>query len=271
MRILVTGGAGFIGGATLRALAAKGHDAATFDQADGDVRDPEAVAAAVRGFDGVIHLAGVLGTHELFDDPQLAIDVNVSGTLNVLNACRDAEAHYVGITMPPVFPSVYTATKVAATRLASAYHHTYGLRVSHVRAFNAYGPAQKHGPGHPQKIVPTFATHAWRHRPIPVWGDGEQTVDLIHVDDLGRLLVDALYLGQDQVLDGGSGEAIIVREVAEECNELVGSSAGIDYLPMRRGEVATKLCATGEGWLHLDWRPRFDLERFAETVRSYKP
>jgi hypothetical protein len=96
---------------------------------------------------------------------------------------------------------VYTATKVAATRLASAYHHTHGLPVSHVRAFNAFGPGQAHGPGHPQKIIPTFAVEAWAGRPIPIWGDGNQTVDLIHTSDLARMLVDAIDHGDDVTFD----------------------------------------------------------------------
>mgnify|MGYP000738842515 CR=1 FL=1 len=108
--ILVTGGAGFIGTVVCRELEVRGVEPKVVDLPAGDVRSTTGMRRAVKGCDGVIHLAGVLGTHELFDRPRLAIDVNIVGTLNVLEACRDHNARYVGITMPQVFPSVYTAT-----------------------------------------------------------------------------------------------------------------------------------------------------------------
>lgn len=271
MRIAVTGGAGFIGRATITAAELAGHEAWSFDRAHGqDVLDPGSLRA-LRGSDHVIHLAGMLGTAELFGDPHGAIDVNVHGALNVLEACERWDLGYVGITMPPVFPSVYTATKLAADRLASAWHHSRGVLVSHVRAFNAYGFGQKHGPGHPQKIVPTFATRAWAGQPIPIWGDGNQTVDLVHADDLGRLLVDATGHGDDVVFDGGTGVALTVNEVAQMVLEVTGSSAGVEYLPMRDGERPTTIVAKGAGWERLTWQPTFDPERLAAAVWSYRP
>ncbi len=272
MKVLVTGGAGFIGRAVEMALGQLDHEAVIMDVHElADVRDATQVAKAVDGCDAVIHLAGMLGTHELFDTAAEAIDVNVKGTLNVLDACRNYDARYVGITMPQVVPSIYTATKVAATRLASAYYHTYDLPVSHVRAFNAYGIGQKHGPGHPQKIVPTFAAEAWAGRPIPIWGDGTQTVDLVHVDDLGRMLVDAIGFGDDEVFDGGTGVAVTVNEVAELVLEVTRSAAGVRHLPMRRGEVPTHIVAEGEGWLELGWRPEYRQEWLEQTVEAYHP
>jgi len=173
--------------------------------------------------------------------------------------------------MPPVFPSIYTATKVCATRLAAAYHHAHGLPVSHVRAFNAYGPGQAYGPGHPQKILPTFASLAYQGKPLPVWGDGEQGVDLVHADDLGRMLVDATRFGGNEVFDGGTGHAVSVNRLARFVQEVTSTGSEIEYLPMRIGETPTWVCATGDGWRHLGWRPSVDWNRIAEAVRSYRP
>lgn len=227
--------------------------------------------SSLEGSDAVIHLAGVLGTAELFDTPERAITVNVIGSLRILQACEKFGAAYVGITMPQVFPSVYTATKVCATRLATAWHLSRGLAVSHVRAFNAYGVGQHHGPGHPQKILPTFATEAWAGRPIPIWGDGEQGVDLIHTDDLGHMLVDAAYFGRDDyVFDGGTGQMFSVNEVAQMVLDITGSTAGIEYLPMRAGEVPTDIVAQGEGWDLLGWSPKFEDDKFEAAVHSYR-
>jgi UDP-glucose 4-epimerase len=264
--VAVTGGAGFIGRYVCDELIARGYGVEVLGLESGfDVRRPFELDAHA-----CIHLAGVLGTHELFDDVHGAIDANIHGTVNVLDACVQADARYVGITMPQVFPSIYTATKVAATRIASAYHRNYGLPVSHVRAFNAFGPGQAHGPLHPQKIVPTFAVEAWAGRPIPIWGDGTQTVDLIHAEELAVILCDALDHGDDVTFDGGTGLPLTVNEVAAMVLQITGSTAGINFLPMRRGEVPTYIVATHEGWDRLGWQPEFRSAGFIETVFSYR-
>lgn len=270
MRIAVTGGSGFIGRATVEAAVAAGHVAWSFDRSHGD--DVLGDLSGLKDADAVLHLAGMLGTAELFDAPQEAVDVNVTGTLRILEWCRAHRAAYVGISMPPVFPSVYTATKTAAVRLASAYHHAYGIPVSHVRAFNAYGPGQAHGPGHPQKIIPTFASRAWAGQPIPVWGSGEQLVDLVDARDVAGMLVDALRVGgDDTTFDAGTGEAVTVNEVAHRVLDMTGSQAGIEYLPMRPGEVETAIRATGEGWDRLGWRPTLNWDSVAAAVFAYRP
>ena len=208
MKIAITGGSGFLGQAAIAAAEDKGHSVWSFDRAHGD--DVLGDLDNLRDADVVIHLAGMLGTSELFDAPESAVHANVIGTLRVLRWCQENDAAYVGISMPPVFPSVYTATKICATRLATAWHRTYGLPVAHVCAYNAYGPGQKWGAGHPQKILPTFARAAWEGRPLPVWGDGEQTMDLVHADDVGRMLVDAAQHGDDVTFDAGTGVAVTV-------------------------------------------------------------
>jgi len=269
MRVMVTGSAGFIGSAVSRELKKDGHKVVPFDRQHGDtVENSNDVFNQMRGCSAVIHLAGVLGTAELFDDPYGAVDVNVNGTLNVLLAARSNEAHYVGITMPQVWDNVYQATKGCAKTLASAWHRHYGLPVSHVRAFNVFGPGQKvYGV---QKIVPTFATKAWRNQPIPIWGDGTQTVDMVHVDDVAKILVNALEHGNDDVFDAGTRKAMSVREVANLVIERTGSTAGVDYLPMRLGEHEAKIVASGEGWEKLWHTPEFEIDRFNETVDYYK-
>ncbi len=267
-RVAVTGGGGFIGRATVEAARRAGYEAWAFDRREG-----QDILGKLKGLDGadhVIHLAGILGTSELFDDPHGAVDINVHGTMRILEWCAEHGASYVGITMHDIFPSVYTATKICAMRMATAWHHAYDVGVSHVRAYNAYGPGQAYGPGHPQKILPTFARAAWEGRPIPIWGDGEQTVDLVHSDDVAQMLVDALRFNDDAMFEAGTGVALTVNEVAAKVLEVTGSKAGVEYLPMRPGEIPSRIVAHGEGWDRLDWKPEHDWDRVAKAVESYQ-
>lgn len=268
MRIAVTGGSGFLGQAAIAAAETAGYDVWSFDRANGD--DVLGSLEGLRDATVVVHLAGMLGTSELFDEPEAAVQANIVGTIRILRWCQQHGAGYVGIGMPPVFPSVYTATKVCATRLATAWHEAYGVPVSHVRAFNAYGPGQKYGPGHPQKILPTFARAAWEGKPLPVWGDGEQTMDLVHADDVGRMLVDAATHGDDVTFDAGTGQAVTVNELAEWVLAVTGSTAGVEYLPMRTGERPTRIVAEGEGWERLDWKPTHDWSRVGLAIDWYR-
>lgn len=268
MKIAITGGGGFIGHATRLYAQELGHEVWTFDRADG--HDILGDLDGLKGADAVIHLAGLLGTHELFATVQDAIDVNISGSYRVMEWCLANDASYVGITMPDAFPSIYTATKIATQRLATALHHSRGLRVSHVRAFNAYGPGQKYGTGHPQKIIPTFATAAWRNEPIPVWGDGTQTVDLIHVDDIARILVKATKLTNNETVDAGTGTPHTVNQIASYVLKVTKSTASVQHLPMRDGEQPTTIVAKGEGWDLIGFKPLFTWPDLGATVRWYR-
>lgn len=269
MKVLVTGGKGFLGSYTVEALQNAGHEPQVFDASDGvDVRSLRSVEKAAEGMDAVIHLAGILGTGELFGMPQMAVDVNVNGTLNVLQACAENDLRYVGITMPSVWANVYQATKRCAADMATAWHENFGVPVSHVRAYNAYGIGQK--VIGVQKIVPTFATMAWRNEPIPIWGDGSQVVDLIWAGDIAKMLVEALRFGDNQMFDAGTGSAWTVNGVAEMILEITGSDSKIEYREMRLGEKKAYPVAQGLGWGRLNWQPMFNHKEFRKAVDWYK-
>jgi UDP-glucose 4-epimerase len=104
-----------------------------------------------------------------------------------------------------------------------------------------------------------------------VWGDGTQTVDLVHVDEVAKMLVDAIDFGNDEVFDAGTGEALTVKFVAEFVASLTESQAGIEYFPMRRGETPTHIVAEGEGWDLLGWKPKLRMRDLAATVKAYHP
>jgi UDP-glucose 4-epimerase len=274
MRIAITGGRGFIGAHVERWAREYGHAVSFFDKREGN--DIMGDLSALRGADAVIHLAGVLGTLEMFDDIETAVRINVLGSTRVAQWCLDNDAQYVGILVPDVFPSVYCATKAGAKRVTDVMHSQLGLRVAHVTAFNAHGPGQAFGPGHPRKFGPTFSMAAWQNQPIPIWGDGTALVDPIRASDVGRMLVEAASPHNDDniVFDGGTGLAVTVNEIARHVNKITGNLAdpGVAYEPMRVGEDPKgNVAAVGLGWERLDWRPDTDWQSaLEETVLWYR-
>jgi len=276
VKVLITGGSGWIGRATTERLRVEGHEPLSFDRSGGlDVTVRDDVYESVADVDHVIHLAGLLGTHELLDQAERAFEVNVLGSLHVTTACVKYGVGLTQITMPRVNPSLYAATKACAMDTSEAYRHSGDLRVSYVRAYNAYGPGQAYGGDHPQKIVPSFSTAGWLGEPLSIWGSGSLHVDLVHVDDVARVLVAAMKFGDGQVFDAGTGYVQDVLSVARDIIQITGGRSRIQHLPRRKGErtrSTEKDVAHGQGWdlLH-GWHPVFDHDRFVEAVKSYRP
>jgi UDP-glucose 4-epimerase len=260
-RAVVVGGQGFLGASVVRELVARGDDVTVVDRVasqsacdtlfgagavrarPGDIRDRSSLRAPFRGADEVYHFAGRLGTSELDEDIVAAIDANISGTVNVFEAAIAADVRAVFYpSKPDVWLNTYTITKRAADHFASLFG-ARGLRIAALKYFNAYGPGQALGPV--RKLIPTFAVHAIRGEPLPVYGDGEQTVDMIYSADVGRITVDYLRADPETTpIDLGRGIALSVNEVAAAVNALLSNPAGTRHLPMRRGETpGTRLVA----------------------------
>ena len=244
MRVLVTGGNGFIGKAVQRDLHTRGHDPLTFDSPL-DVRDPLQVGNNLDGVDAVIHLAGRLGTSETFGVEYETADVNILGALTVADACarRGLPLVWIG-TGHKGQPNPYAITKGAAEDLLLARGN-----VAIVRAFHAYGPGQKsyppHGKSLVRKIIPSFVNRALTGMPIEINGDGSNVIDLVHVDEVARCLVDAIDGPTGVVLEAGTGVPMTVREVAEQVIDLVGSDSQIVHHPMRAGEPEGAVVVAG--------------------------
>ncbi len=253
--VLVTGGAGFIGGYVVTDLIGRGYAVNVLDTRGrtvpgtttilGDVRDATSTGEAVSHADGVIHLAGVLGTAEMVANPRPAVEANILGALNLFDAAAAHDVPVVNIaTGNHWMDNTYAISKDAADRFSRMYNAFRGTRITTVRAFDAYGPRQvpsaPFGPSRVRKIIPSFICRTLTDQPIEVYGDGSQIIDLVYVADIARALVDALVrterFGADTtVVEAGSGQPISVLEVAERVIDCVGRGS-IVHLPMRAGE-----------------------------------
>lgn len=282
MKVLVTGGAGFIGGYVVDALNGQGHEPLIFDHLGrggrgnevflGDIRDATAVTEAMAHADSWIHLAGVLGTQETVRNPRPAVETNMIGAVNVLEAAAQYDLPGVNIAVGNYWMvNPYSITKHLAERFCEMYRNHRGTRVTVVRAFNAYGPRQEPVPpyGHSRvrKIMPFFICRALRGLPIEVYGDGDQVMDMIHVRDVAQVLTAALHHTVtkgpiDYPIEAGSGVATSVLDVAQAVINEIGDGS-VTHLPMRPGEeTGAKVLA--------DTRTLYDLdpEAYADTFTS---
>jgi len=248
MRVLVTGGNGFIGKWSREALQERGHEPITFGVTKGcdvlgDIRDATALDIAVSTCDAVMHLAGVLGTQETVDDPLPAIETNILGGLNVFKAIRRYEVPAVNICAANHWMfNPYSITKKAAEQFALMANKEWGTRIAMVRGLNVYGPGQKAYPV--KKIMPNLIEPALRDEPVTIYGDGDQIMDMIYVADVAEILVDALLKPHgcyDTVMDAGTGRKTTVNDLAQAVLEALGKEMveglTVNHVRMRPGEM----------------------------------
>lgn len=297
MRVLVTGGAGFIGRWVVAALRKRGDEVIVLDDLSngseanlsefrrsrgfqflrGDVADRAMVARAFAGdLDLCIHLAAVIEVQKSLDDPVRTFRVNAEGTANVLEACR---AQDVGLTFVstcmvydaasatgaiseehPVKPtSPYASTKLAGEYLALSYHEAYGLPVSILRPFNTYGPFQKSN--QEGGVIAVFLGRALAGKPLRVFGDGTQTRDLMHVDDC----VDFILRASDEseangeIINGGTGHDVPIRDLARL---IAGPEGTVEHVshPHPRSEIPRLRCDPTKAAKLLGWKAVVSLE-----------
>lgn len=250
MKILVTGGNGFIGSHVVDNLRLKKHEVTIFDRFykkplnpavnifTGDIKDPEAVDQAVSLHDGIIHLAGILGTAETVTTPKESIDVNIQAAINVYEAVKRHQKTASAMTVGNyTWNNSYAITKYTAERFALMYNQEFKTKIAIVRGLNVYGERQKHAPV--RKVVPNFIIRALNNDPIEIFGDGEQLLDLIYVKDTAEIIIRSLLLDHgvyDTVFEAGSGSLVTARELAELIIKLSKSKSRVVFLPMRSGE-----------------------------------
>lgn len=268
--ILVTGSSGFIGQACGRLLESRGDRMVTFDRSDGhDILDRDDLDRTVSEVDGVINLAGQLGTSEMFGHEAAAAAVNIVGALNVADACARHAIPLVQIgTGHRGQPNPYAITKACTEDLMLARWAEQDQQIAVVRAYHAYGPGQKafppHGTSTVRKIIPSFACRALTGMPLQINGSGEQVIDLIHVDEVARILIDAIDGPYGVVLEAGTGSPITVTQAARDVIRTCGSESEIEYLDPRPGEPPDAVVVSQRPCSSLPWPYGLD-----ETVDYY--
>ncbi len=258
MKVLVTGGNGFIGRHVTRELAERGDTPVildrtftphpTYETVLGDTRDETSIMEAVAHTEAVMHLAGVLGTQETIDNPYPATETNIIGGLNVFQAIRQYNVPAVYICVGNHWmENSYSITKSTTERFARMFNQEHQTRITIMRVLNAYGPGQTlphpWGPSKVRKIMPTFTAQALSGDPITIYGDGEQIMDMVYVEDVARALVDGLTANPHVTHQIGTARPTTVNEVADAIlNEVGGGTT--EHIPMRPGEpAASVVCA----------------------------
>ncbi|MER3472982.1 MAG: dTDP-glucose 4,6-dehydratase [Armatimonadota bacterium] len=307
MRVLVTGGAGFIGShfarhllcqypqyrvTVLDALTYAGNLSNLADLMDnpnfafyhGDVRDPVVVRNLVRNHDWVVNFAAETHVDRSILHPGSFLQTDVYGAYVLLEACREfGGKRFLQVSTDEVYGEVlegfapeeaplrprspYSASKAAAELLVQAYRITYGLDVRITRGSNTYGPNQ-----YPEKMIPLFITNALEGRPLPLYGDGSQVRDWIYVEDHCTAIDTVLHHGEPGgVYNIGAGNLLKNRTVAEKILEILGKPASLIQSVADRPGHDRRYAVDTSHLRQMGWSPRWSFEAGLEhTVQWYR-
>lgn len=296
MRVLVTGGAGFVGANLVPYLQAAGHEVAALDDLSAGsrpewwgrrggprcvlaaVEDGPAVRRALRGVEAVVHLAAKPGVADSVAHPELDFRTNVLGTFTVLDAARRAgTSRFVFASsgavlagakpplredMAPAPLSPYGASKLYGEGIAAAAG-VFGVTGVSLRFANVYGPRSTHK----SSVIATFLRRALAGRPVAVYGTGRQTRDFIYVEDICAAIERAVAATRPGVYHLGTGVETTVNRLVGKVQKACGTKLVVERREARPGDAARSFVDLAAARRALRWRPRVDLqEGLARTV-----
>jgi UDP-glucose 4-epimerase len=314
---LVTGGAGFIGSNLVEGLVQRGDRVRVLDDFStgrrenlagvpvelvvGDLRDPETVARAVAGVDGVFHQAALRSVPRSVDDPLGSNDVNVTGTLTLLMACRAAKVRRVVYassssvygddpTLPqretqaprPISP--YAVSKLSAEYYCRVFARLYGVETVSLRYFNVFGPRQNPESKY-SAVIPRFLAQVLQGAPLEVHGDGQQARDFTYIANVvhANLLAMAAPGVSGEVFNVGCGACHSLMAIVAAMEEFFGRALPREHVAARAGDVRATHAAITQAEQRLGYRPLVDfregmrktcayfVERFAGDGRGARP
>lgn len=290
MRVLVTGGSGFIGSHVVDKLRDRGVRVRVFDMVmpelrndidfyHGSLLDLEALRMAMSGVEVVYHLAAIADVQDVYEDPHYSESINVRGTINVLEAARrsklkrviygsttwvysEVTERYVDEKTPLHAPShLYTATKIASEYYCQSYSKLYNLPVTILRYGIPYGPRARDG-----AVIPIFVHKALKGEPLTIAGDGSQFRKFVYVEDLAEGNVLALKsIAKNKIYNLDGVERVTIKQIAEMVQKLVGD-VKIKYVSARPGDFSGKEISSNLAKKELGWEPRVPFE---EGLRRY--
>ena len=307
MKVLVTGGAGFIGRWVADKLLKDGHEVWILDNLangrydnikeliekfkslyfqEGDINDIRLITKLFKNkFDLCYHLAASINVQDSIDNPKTTFINDTLGTFNILEKCREFKVKMIfmstcmiydkasnsqGITeVHPTKPtSPYAGSKIAAENMVFSYYYAYGLPIVILRPFNTYGPFQK--TGGEGGVIAIFIKNKLEEKELIIYGDGTQTRDLLYVEDCGRFVVEAGYSDKvnGHILNAGTGQDISINQLAKL---IIKDNSKIHHVAHihPQSEIQKLLCNYNKAKKLLNWYPKVNLEEGIKRTEEW--
>ena len=291
MKVLVTGGSGFIGSHLVDKLRENGIEVRIYDMVlptfrkdieyyQGSLLDLDSLGMAMMGIDAIYHLAAIADVKDVFENPHYSESINVRGTINVLEAARrskveriiyastiwvysDAKPENVNEKTPLPAPShLYTATKLASEYYCQAYATLYNMGITILRYGIPYGPRARNG-----AVIPIFISKILKGEPLTIAGDGSQFRRFVYVEDLAEGNVLALKsIAKNKIYNLDGREKITIRQIVNTIQEITGIYAKIEIIPTRPGDFDGKIVSSELAKKELSWEPTTS---FKDGVNNY--
>jgi len=308
MKVLVTGGAGFIGRWVVKLLlnrncvvwaidnlsSGKIENIAEFEEnsrftfVKGDILNERLLSKLFKlDFKTCIHLAAMVNVQDSIDNPEKNFEVNLRGTFNVLEESKKSGTEFILISTCMVYKkaeddkpinenhslcplSPYAASKIAAEKLSLSYHHTYKMPVTIVRPFNTYGPFQR--TDNEGGVIPIFITRSLQGKALYIYGDGTQTRDFLYVEDCADAIVRVSLSDANavwgEIINIGTGKDISINDLARLIS---GRSNKIKHIPHihPQSEISKLVCDWRKARKILNWEPKTSLEEGINRTKKW--